>query len=184
MTSTLVTGIAELVTNDDELSGADHSQGLGLLPDAAVIVQDGQVQWVGPSADAPAADERIDVGDRAVVPGFVDSHAHLVFAGDRAGEFPARMSGARYDGGGIAVSMRATRAASDEELRGLLAARVAESRALGTTTIEIKSGYGLTVADEARALRIAREFTTETTFLGAHVVPAEYRDRRTEYIDW
>jgi imidazolonepropionase len=117
-----------------------------------------------------------------VLPGFVDSHAHLVFAGDRAAEFAARMAGTPYDGGGIASSVRATRAASDDELRTLVAARVAEMRAQGTGTVEIKSGYGLTVGDEARALRIAREFTDETTFLGAHVVPAEYATRREEYV--
>src|SRR3954447_9330366 len=166
--STVVTGIAELVTNDPS-RGDDP---LGLVPEAAVVVDDGIVGWVGPASRAPAADGRIDVGGRAVIPGFVDSHAHLVFAGDRAAEFEARMSGARYDGGGIAATVAATRAASDDALRGRVGALVAEMRAQGTTTVEIKSGYGLTVADEARALRLAAEVTPETTFLGAHVVPA------------
>jgi imidazolonepropionase len=183
MTSTLITGISELVTNDDTLAGADHSEGLGLLPNAAVIVEDDRVRWVGPAAGAPEADRRVDVGGRAVIPGFVDSHAHLVFAGDRAAEFAARMTGTPYDGGGIAVSVSATRAATDDELRGMVAARVAESRALGTTTIEIKSGYGLRLEDEVRSLRIAGEFTDETTFMGAHVVPAEYREDRESYVD-
>ena len=183
MTSTLVTGIAELVTFDDTLEGAEHAEGLGLLRDAAVVVDDGRVLWIGPAARAPDADERRDLAGRAVIPGFVDSHAHLVFAGDRSAEFAARMSGTPYDGGGIATSVRATRAATDDQLRSLLAERVREMRAQGTTTVEVKSGYGLTVADEARALRIAREQTDETTFLGAHVVPEEYAGRRAEYVD-
>jgi len=183
MASTLITGIAELVTNDELLEGADHSEHLGRLNDAAVVVQDGLVAWVGLAAHAPQADQRRDVGGRAVIPGFVDSHSHLVFAGDRSTEFAARMTGVPYDGGGIASSVDATRAAGDDELRALVGARVAEMRAQGTTTVEIKSGYGLNVADEARSLRIAAEFTSETTFLGAHVVPAEFVDRRVEYVE-
>ena len=183
MTSTVFFGIAELVTNDELLDGADHSQHLGRLNDAAVVVQDGLIAWVGPAAQAPPADDRQDVGGRAVIPGFVDSHSHLVFAGDRSAEFAARMTGVPYDGGGIAASVNATRAASDEELRALVGARVAEMRAQGTSTVEIKSGYGLSVADEARSLRIAAEFTSETTFLGAHVVPPEFADRRPEYVE-
>jgi imidazolonepropionase len=167
VTSTLVTGIGELATVDG--TGAD---GLGLRRDAAVVVADGVITWVGPAVGAPAADRRIDVEGRAVVPGFVDSHAHLVFAGDRSAEFAARMAGEAYDGGGIATTVVATRAASDDELDRLVAARVAEMRSQGTTTVEIKSGYGLTVDDEVRALRVARRHTVETTFLGAHVVPA------------
>lgn len=175
--SVLVTGIGELVTCD-----GTGEAGLGIRRDAALVVQDGAVAWVGDAAGAPASDRRVDVGGRAVLPGFVDSHSHLVFAGDRAGEFTARMTGIPYDGGGIGVSMAATRAATDEELTALVAARVAEMRAQGTTTIEIKGGYGLTVADEARALRIAGQFTTETTFLGAHVVPPEARGDRAAYV--
>ena len=183
MTSTLISSIPELVTNDDLLEGADQSEHLGRLSDAAVIVQNGVIAWVGPASKAPQADERLDLGGRAVVPGFVDSHSHLVFAGDRSAEFAARMTGVRYDGGGIANSVNATRAASDEALRALVGARVAEMRAQGTTTVEIKGGYGLTVKDELRSLQIAGEFTTETTFLGAHVVPPEFADRRTEYVE-
>ncbi|MGZ4644606.1 MAG: imidazolonepropionase, partial [Blastococcus sp.] len=168
--STLVTGIAELVTNDP----ATGAGPLSIVADAAVVVADGVVAWVGPAARAPAAAERLDVGGRAVVPGFVDSHTHLVFAGDRAAEFEARMSGARYDGGGIASTVAATRKAPDDVLRARLRDLVAEARAQGTTTVEIKSGYGLTVDDEARSLRLAAEVTPETTFLGAHVVPPEY----------
>ena len=183
MTSTIFTGIAELVTGDALLEGADHSEHLGRLSDAAVVVQDGLIAWVGPASQAPAADESQDVGGRAVIPGFVDSHSHLVFAGDRSAEFAARMTGVRYDGGGIATSVSATRAASDDVLRALVARRVAEMRAQGTTTVEIKSGYGLSVRDEARSLRIAAEFSSETTFLGAHVVPPEFAGRRSEYVD-
>jgi len=179
VSTTLVTGIGELATGDPALG---DGSALGLLSDAAVVVDGDHVAWVGPARQAPDADHRRDLGGRAVVPGFVDSHSHLVFAGDRAAEFAARMSGTPYDGGGIATSVAATRAATDEELRGLLAARVAEMRAQGTTTVEVKSGYGLTVEDEARALRLAREVTAETTFLGAHVVPAEYADRREDYV--
>ncbi|MDT0351837.1 imidazolonepropionase [Pseudonocardia charpentierae] len=163
MSSVVVTAIGELTTHDPEL---------GTLHGAAVVAEAGAITWVGPAAHAPAADRRIDVGGRAVVPGFVDSHTHLVFAGDRAAEFAARMRGERYDGGGIASTVAGTRAADDATLRALLAARVAECRAQGTTTVEIKSGYGLTVADEERALRLASEVTSEVTFLGAHVVPA------------
>jgi imidazolonepropionase len=178
--TTLLTGIGELVTNDPA-----HGDGspLGLVQDAAVVVQRGAIQWVGPAAAAPAADERRDLGGRAVVPGFVDSHAHLVFAGDRAREFAARMAGEPYSGGGIATTVAATRAATDEELRATLARLVAEMRRQGTTAVEVKSGYGLTVEQEARALRLAREVTPETTFLGAHVVPAEFADRRAAYVD-
>jgi imidazolonepropionase len=177
--STLVTGIGELVTNDPALGDGP----LGLVTRAALVVEEAVVAWVGPAAAAPDADARIDVGGRAVVPGFVDSHAHLVFAGDRAAEFEARMSGARYDGGGIASTVAATRAASDDDLRGRLGALVAEMRRQGTTTVEVKSGYGLTVEDEARCLRLAAEVTAETTFLGAHVVPAEYAGRSDDYVD-
>jgi imidazolonepropionase len=178
MTSTVITGINELVTCDG--TGPDS---LGIRSNAAVVIMDDTVAWIGAAADAPACDSRIDVGGRALIPGFVDSHSHLVFAGDRGLEFAARMTGQPYDGGGIGVTVAATRAASDAELRRLLAARIAELRSLGTTTIEIKSGYGLTVADEVRALKIARDFSTETTFLGGHVVPAEYAEDRAAYVD-
>ena len=178
MSSTLVTGIGELLTCDGLTPDL-----LGVRHDAALIAEGGRIAWVGDACTAPEADRRLDVDGRAVLPGFVDSHAHLVFAGDRAEEFAARMAGHPYDGGGIAVSVDATRAAGDDELRSLVAARVAEMRAQGTTTVEIKSGYGLTVADEVRSLRIAAEFTDETTFLGAHVVPAEYAGDRAAYLD-
>lgn len=184
--SVLVTGISELTTNDPARAEGHPDPGdelLGIVRDAALVVRDGVIEWVGAAAEAPAADERRDLGGRAVIPGFVDSHSHLVFAGDRSAEFAARMTGTPYDGGGIRVSVAATRAASDDELRALVAARVAEMRAQGTTTVEIKSGYGLTLDDELRSLRIARELTPHTTFLGAHVVPPEYATRRAAYVD-
>jgi imidazolonepropionase len=174
--STVVTGIAELVTNDPAHGGA-----LGVVRDAAVVVEAGRVAWVGPAARAPDADARVDLDGRAVVPGFVDSHTHAVFAGDRAAEFAARMAGERYDGGGIASTVAATRAADDDALRARLHRLVAEMRAQGTTTVEVKSGYGLTVEHEARLLRLAREVTAETTFLGAHVVPPD--QDRGAYLD-
>lgn len=153
------------------------------LADAALVIEGERVAWVGRAADAPAADRRVDADGRAVLPGFVDSHTHLVFAGDRAAEFAARMAGEPYRAGGIRSTVAATRAASDARLAEQAGRRAAELLAQGTTTFEIKSGYGLTVADERRCLRIARAFTPETTFLGAHVVPAEYADRPDEYVD-
>jgi imidazolonepropionase len=166
--STLVANIGELVTNDPELGDGP----LGLRRGAALLIDDARVAWVGDAAKAPAADTAIDAEGRAALPGFVDSHAHLVFAGDRAAEFAARMAGEPYTGGGIRTTVAATRAAGDDDLRANVGRLRREALRQGTTTIEIKSGYGLSVAEEARSLRIAREFTDEATFLGAHVVPA------------
>ena len=154
-----------------------------MLHDAALVIERGRVAWVGPARRAPAADASYDVGGRAVVPGFVDSHSHLVFAGDRAEEFAARMTGTSYTAGGIRGTVAATRAATDEQLAANLARLVDEMRRQGTTTVEVKSGYGLTVHDEARSLAIARQVTQETTFLGAHVVPPEYADDPAGYVD-
>lgn len=173
MTTTLVTGIAELVTWDDQQP---------VLTDAALVVDGDRVAWTGPAATAPAADQAVDVGGRAVVPGFVDSHSHLVFAGDRAAEFEARMTGTPYAAGGIRTTVAATRAATDEQLTAHVARLVAEMRRQGTTTLEIKSGYGLSAHDEARSLAVARQFTDETTFLGAHVVPADATSPE-DYVD-
>jgi imidazolonepropionase len=172
MSSTVVENIGLLVTHDDERPQRAN---------AALVIDDGSIAWVGAAGDAPAADERIDAGGRCVIPGFVDSHTHLVFAGDRADEFEARMAGGSYEAGGIRRTVRLTRLASDEELHANAARLVAEARAQGTTTIEIKSGYGLTVADEERSVRLAATLTDEVTFLGAHVVP-EGIDRET-YVD-
>ncbi|GAB2478726.1 imidazolonepropionase [Luteococcus sediminum] len=178
MSSTLLTGIGELVTADE-----DGQAAIGARSGQAVVVEDGLVAWVGDATQAPAADARHDLGGRTVLPGFVDSHSHLVFDGDRSEEFVARMTGARYDGGGIGNSVNATRGASDEELDRLVGIRLDEMRRQGTTTVEIKGGYGLDVANEARSLRIARRHTSETTFLGAHVVPAEFTDDRAGYVE-
>ena len=144
------------------------------------MITDDVVEAIGPSGQP--ADEQIDAEGRCVLPGFVDSHTHLVFAGDRAEEFTSRMAGRPYDGGGIRVTTEATRNADDDTLRALARTRLAEAHRAGTTTIEIKSGYGLNVVDEARSLRLAREFTEETTFLGAHLLPAEYEGRADDYI--
>lgn len=180
MTSLLVTGIGELVTNDT--ASGDGSM-LGIVENAAVLVERKRIVWVGAAAQAPAADTSYDVAGRAVIPGFVDSHSHLVFAGERSQEFAARMTGTAYSAGGIATTVAATRAASDEQLAANVARHVAEMRSQGTTTLETKSGYGLTVLDEARSLAIARRATIETTFLGAHVVPPEYADDAGGYVE-
>ena len=169
--SLLLTHIGELTTHAPE----------GTLTDAAVVVEGSRIAWVGPATEAPAADQVVDAGGRAIVPGFVDSHSHLVFAGDRAEEFAARMAGEPYAAGGIRTTVAATRAATDEQLTSHTARLVGEMRRQGTTTVEIKSGYGLTVQDEARSLAVARQFTEETTFLGAHVVPSGADP--THYVD-
>lgn len=158
----LITGIGELTTNDPEL---------GKLRDAALVLDGETVVWAGPAAQAPDADERVDVEGRAVLPGWVDSHTHLVFAGDRTAEFEARMAGQAYAAGGIAVTVDATRAASDEQLAANLRRHVEEAAAQGTTCLETKTGYGLNVVDETRSARIAGEVADEVTFLGAHLVP-------------
>jgi imidazolonepropionase len=180
MTSLLLRNIGELVTNDAAMG---DGSALGLIQDAAMVVEAGHVAWVGPQVSAPVADVVQDLGGKAVIPGFVDSHSHLVFAGDRASEFSARMAGKPYAAGGIASTVAATRAATDEQLTAQVARLVAEMHRQGTTTVEIKSGYGLTAFDEARSLAIAQAFTEETTFLGAHVVPPEYAEDPGGYVD-
>ena len=180
--SLLIDNVGSLVTNDPELGEGP----LGLIEDAALVLgDDGRVAWAGPRAATPeaAAAERFDAGGRAVIPGFVDSHAHLVFAGDRAREFAARMAGERYEAGGIRTTVAATRAASEAELDATTARLVAEAVRSGTTTIECKSGYGLTVADEARSLAVAGRHTDEVTYLGAHVVAPEYADDPAAYVE-
>jgi imidazolonepropionase len=162
--------MSTVITNIGELAGADSER--WLIKDAALVIDGDRIAWAGAAGDAPAADEACDAGGRAVLPGFVDSHAHLVFAGERAEEFAARMSGRPYAAGGIRTTVAKTRAASDDDLRATVRRIVAEMARQGTTTIECKSGYGLTVADEERAVRIAAELVDEVTYLGAHVVPA------------
>jgi imidazolonepropionase len=174
MSSTLVTNIGLLDSQDDEI---------GMRSKAAFVFENDVITWLGAASSAPAADMQIDVGGRTVLPGFVDSHAHLVFAGDRAHEFAARMAGEKYSAGGIASTVQATRAATDADLRGNVERLVNELNNSGTTTFEIKSGYGLTTHDEERSLRIAAEFTSDTTYLGAHVVPVEFADDPASYVD-
>lgn len=177
MTAVVLDAIGSLVTNDPALGDGP----LGVRRNASVVIVDGTVVSVGDAGQI--ADERIDAGGRCVLPGFVDSHTHLVFAGDRAEEFTSRMAGRPYDGGGIIVTTEATRAAPTDELDRLTALRIDEARRHGTTTIEIKSGYGLDVATEVRSLEVANRHTSESTFLGAHLVPREYAGRADDYID-
>ncbi|MFE9257075.1 imidazolonepropionase [Streptomyces sp. NPDC006879] len=178
--TTLITHIANLVTNDPSLGDGSP---LGLIQDAALAIDAGRIAWVGAADEAPATDEVFDAAGRAVIPGFVDSHSHLVFAGDRTAEFNARMSGRSYSAGGIRTTVAATRAASDEALEANLLRHLAEARRQGTTTFETKSGYGLTVEDEARALRIAAAHTEEVTYLGAHIVSPDYAEDPAAYVD-
>ena len=175
--SLVIDNIGQLVTNDPALGDGP----LGLVENASLVIENETVVSVGPAGQS--ADQVIDAAGACVLPGFVDSHTHLVFSGDRAQEFTTRMAGQPYDGGGIRLTTQATREASDDQLRALTSARIQEARQGGTTTVEIKSGYGLNVADEARTLRLAAEFTPDTTFLGAHLLPAEYAGRADDYID-
>ena len=170
--STVITNIGELMTQDLE-----HR----VLKDAAIVIEGERIAWLGASKDAPEAEARIDAEGRAVLPGWVDSHSHLVFAGDRTAEFEARMAGESYSAGGIAVTTGATRSVSDDELTRLVRDRVAEAVSQGTTYLESKTGYGLDVENEARSARIAAGEVDEVTYLGAHLVPGgsdpeEYTD--------
>ena len=181
MTSTLVHNVGQLVTNDPAHDGTK----LGVIEKAALLIEDGVIAWAGPDADAPThhIKRKLDAKGRAVIPGFVDSHTHMIFAGDRSKEFRARMLGESYTAGGIAHTVEKTRAASDELLRSNAQSLLNEAYSTGTTTVEIKSGYGLTVKDERRSLEIAQGLTDETTFLGAHVVPVEYKKNPKDYVD-
>ncbi len=180
--SLLITRIGELVTNAPGEAGRGPGR-FAFITDAALIVEGDRVVWTGPSARAPAADAVVDAAGRAILPGFVDSHAHLVFAGERSAEFAARMAGRPYQAGGIRSTVAATRAATDAQLRAGLRRLAREMLRQGTTTFECKSGYGLTVADEARSVALAAEVTPEVTYLGAHVVPAEFGGDSARYVD-
>lgn len=173
MTTTALTGIGLLVTHDPEFDE---------LRDAAVVIDGDRVVWVGPAAQVPDADLSTDLDGRCVIPGFVDSHTHLVFAGDRSAEFEARMTGADYDAGGIQDTVAAVRAASDDDLLGHAATLYSELLAGGTTTVEVKTGYGLSTSEERRLAQLAGRLTDEVTFLGAHVVPAEYAGDPDGYV--
>ncbi len=174
-----LTNISKLVTNNYAIGDGD----LGVITNAAITVTDGIVSWVGQSSDADSSIPKTDVGGRTLIPGFVDSHSHLMFAGDRSQEFAARMAGVPYSAGGIKVTTSATRSASDDQLRNVARGLIKEMHESGTTTVEIKSGYGLDVATEERSVRIASELTDEVTFLGAHVVAPEFSSDADAYVE-
>ena len=174
MSSQLISNIGQLITNSDE--------NLGIITDAALVIDGQKVLWVGSSKEAPAADSKIDANGGVVTPGFVDSHTHAVFAGDRSKDYVARMSGQKYATGGIKTTVAATRAATEDDLIAHTKDLLRKCQSHGTTTIEIKSGYGLDVDTELKILKVAKTFTDETTFLGAHVIPAEYENNREGYI--
>jgi len=176
--SLVITNIGSLVTNDPHLGSGI----LGELENAGLVIENGKIAWIGNSGSAPASDQTIDAKGMGVIPGFVDSHAHMVFAGDRSKEFEARMNGEKYSAGGIKSTVAKTRAASDAELEANFLSLQNEMIRSGITTFESKSGYGLSVADEARSLGIAAKHTSETTFLGAHVVPEDYAGRNDDYV--
>ena len=177
MSTIAIDNIGLLVTNDQGLGDGP----LGIVRDASLVLGGGRVLAV--EGEGALADERLDAGGRCVIPGFVDSHTHLVFAGDRAAEFVARMAGAPYAAGGIASTVASTRAASEQELRELARARRLEALRAGVTHLEVKSGYALDVGGEQRLCALAGELTDDVTFLGAHLVPPEYAERPDDYVD-
>ena len=174
MGTQLISNIGQLITNSDEE--------LGIITDAAIVIDGQKVLWVGSNKEAPAADSTIDANGGVVTPGFVDSHTHAVFAGDRSKDYVARMSGQKYATGGIKTTVAATRAATEDDLISHTKDLLRKCQSQGTTTVEIKSGYGLDVDTELKILKVAKTFTDETTFLGAHVIPAEYENNREGYI--
>jgi imidazolonepropionase len=177
--SIAITNISSLVTNDQSLGSGI----LGELQNAALVIENDKIAWVGNNNDVPDTDQKIDMAGKAVIPGFVDSHAHLLFAGERSKEFQARMKGEKYSAGGIKSTVAATRAASNEALEQNMLRLLSEMQRSGITTFETKSGYGLTTEDETRALQTAAKHTTETTFLGAHVVPSEHAGKEDKYVE-
>lgn len=205
----LFTGISELVVNDlDRLGELDVIADAALLVDAGRVIWSGpsaqadtalaahedQTGTTGLSDDDIANGEvtsandlsgleTIDLGGKAVIPGFVDSHNHLIFAGDRSEEFAARMAGQKYSAGGIATTVAATRAATETELEANLVHLMGQAQRQGTTTFEVKTGYGLTVPDEILALDIINRHTEESTLIAAHVVPPEFKDEPERYVD-
>lgn len=178
MTTELITGIRELTTNAGESPGDGAAN---RVADAALVIENGRIAWLGAASEAPDADIRTDIGGRAVLPGWVDTHTHIVFAGDRSVEFETRMAGGRYAAGGIATTVTATREASEAELVAQARRLRREARAQGTTFLETKTGYALDVEGERRSARAATEVADIVTFLGAHLVPKDV-DRR-DYLD-
>ena len=174
MSSKLIRNIGQLITNSD--------RELGIITDAALVIENEKVVWVGSNSAAPAADESVDAAGGTVTPGFVDSHTHAVFAGDRSKDYVARMTGSKYATGGIKTTVAATRNANEADLIKRTQRILQKCQSNGTTTVEIKSGYGLNVESEVKLLRIAKEFTDETTFLGAHVIPVEFENNRDDYV--
>ena len=181
MSHTLIDNIGLLVTNDPSFDGSP----LGLIENAAIVIESGSVTWVGRSGEFSRGDvdNSVDALGRCIIPGFVDSHTHMIFAGDRGAEFRARMQGESYSAGGIKRTVELTRAASNDDLLTNARRLFSEAMSSGTTTMECKSGYGLTVEDEARSLAVARQLTEETTFLGAHVIPKEFVNSPDDYVD-
>ena len=177
MSSVAFTNIATLVTNDGTLENGR----LGILNGATVVVEDGVIASISRSTPS-GVDQEIDCSDRTLLPGFVDSHSHLIFAGDRADEFAARSHGQKYTAGGIASTVKATRFATDAALHANAQRLLDEALSTGTTTMEIKSGYGLTEVDELRSIQIASNFTDETTLLAAHVIPEEFATDPDGYV--
>ena len=177
--SIAITNIGSLVTNDQSLGSGI----LGEIEKAALVIENDKIVWVGNTINLPDSDKQIDASGKAVIPGFVDSHTHLLFAGERSKEFQARMKGEKYSAGGIKSTVEATREATNEALEQNMLRLVGEMQKSGITTFETKSGYGLTTADETRALQIAAKHTPETTFLGAHVVPSEYAGKEDDYVN-
>jgi len=175
MASTVITNIGQLITNS--------SPDLGVIENAALVIEAGKVVWVGPNSSAPIADKNIDAQGGVVTPGFVDSHTHAIFAGDRSKDYVARMSGNKYATGGIKTTVASTRAASIAELENHTRELLRKCKSYGTTTVEIKSGYGLNIESEVRILRVAKNFTEECTFLGAHVIPEEFESNRSGYVN-
>ena len=178
MSALVIDNIGQLATCAPELGDGP----LGLRSDVALVIEDGKVAEIA-AAGRAQGDHHVDAAGRAVIPGFVDSHTHLVFAGDRADEFAARMAGARYAAGGIRVTTDATRAASDDELLALARARQRRAQRAGISHQEIKSGYGLDVETEERCCRVAAQLSADVTFLGAHALPAEYEGRADDYVE-
>lgn len=173
---------------------ATMTNGTSLMEGAAILIEDDHIAWVGPMADAPACADSRDLGGRLVTPGLIDCHTHLVHGGNRAREFEMRLNGASYEavaraGGGIISTVRATREASEADLLASALLRLDRMLAEGVTTVEVKSGYGLTVADELKMLRVARGLTkarpvtVHVSFLAAHAVPPEFTGRADAYID-